>query len=76
MMTKEGSTQIVDFMTSGAGVLVLGRGHKSHTVKMHDFFQNLLPTPRHRSDILQGWGTCVRAWEGGGQKGAGCENFG
>ena len=27
MMTKEVSTQIVNFMTSGAGVLVLGRDH-------------------------------------------------
>ena len=35
MMTKEGSTQIVNFMTSGAVVLVLGRGHISHIVKMH-----------------------------------------
>ena len=30
MMTKEGSTKIVNFMTPGAGVLVLGRGHISH----------------------------------------------
>ena len=30
MMTKEGSTQIVNFMTPGAGVLMLGRGHISH----------------------------------------------
>ena len=35
MMTKEGSTQILTFMTHGAGVLVLGHGHISHTVKMH-----------------------------------------
>ena len=41
MMTKEGSTKIVNFMTHGAGVLVLGRGHISHVVKMHYFFQNL-----------------------------------
>ena len=27
MMTKEGSTKIVNFMTTGTGVLVLGRGH-------------------------------------------------
>ena len=26
-MTKEGSTKIVIFMTPGAGVLMLGRGH-------------------------------------------------
>ena len=27
MMTKEGSTKIISFMTSGAGVLVLQHGH-------------------------------------------------
>ena len=42
MMTKEGSTLIVNFMTPGAGVLALGRGHISHVVKMHYFFKNLL----------------------------------
>ena len=42
MMTKEGSTKIVNFMTPGAGVLVLGCGHISHIVKMHYFFKNLL----------------------------------
>ena len=35
MMTKEGSTKIVNFKPPGAGVLVLGRGHISHIVKMH-----------------------------------------
>ena len=38
MMTKEGSTKIVNFMTPGAGVLMLGHGHISHIVKMHYFF--------------------------------------
>ena len=38
MMTKEGSTKIVNFVTPGAEVLVLGRGHISHIVKMHYFF--------------------------------------
>ena len=42
MMTKEGSTKIVAFMTPGARVLVLGRGHLSHKVKMHYYFKNLL----------------------------------
>ena len=42
MMTKEGSTKIVDFMTPWAGVLVLGRGHISRIVKMHYFFKKLL----------------------------------
>ena len=27
MMTKEGSTKVINFMTPGAGLLVLGRGH-------------------------------------------------
>ena len=30
MMTKEGCTKIVNFMTPGAGVLMFGRGHISH----------------------------------------------
>ena len=39
MMTKEGSTEIVNFMTPGAAVLVLGCGHiLSHLVKMHYSF--------------------------------------
>ena len=42
MMAKEESTKIVKFMTPGAGVLVLWRGHVSHKVKMHYFFKNLL----------------------------------
>ena len=41
MMTKEGFTKIVNFMTPGAGVLVLGRT-VCHMVKMHYFFKNLL----------------------------------
>ena len=36
IMTKEGSTKIVNFMTPRAGVFVLGR--ISHIVKMHFFF--------------------------------------
>ena len=30
MMTKEGSTKIINFMTAGAAVLMLRRGHISH----------------------------------------------
>ena len=30
MMTKEGSTKIVNFITHRVGVLMLGRNHKSH----------------------------------------------
>ena len=46
MMNKEGSTKIVNFMTPGEGVLVLGRGHISNSVKMHYFFKNLLLNSR------------------------------
>ena len=35
MMTNEGSTKIVDFMTPGAGVQMLGRGHISYIVNMY-----------------------------------------
>ena len=39
MMTKEGSTNIVNVITPGAGVIVLGRGHKSYIVKKRYFFE-------------------------------------
>ena len=42
MMTKEGSTKIVNFMTPAAGVHVLGHGQICHIVKMLSFFKNLL----------------------------------
>ena len=42
MMNKKGSTKIIYFMTHRIGVLVLGRGHISHTMKMHYFFKNVL----------------------------------
>ena len=35
ILNKEGSTQIVKFMTPGAGILVLGRDHISHIVIIH-----------------------------------------
>ena len=41
IMTEEGSTKIVNFMTSGLGVLVLRCGHMSYMVKIHHFFKNL-----------------------------------
>ena len=44
--------KIINFMTPGAGVLVLGRGHISHIVKIHYFFKIFFFTPRHRSDKL------------------------
>ena len=37
-MTKERSTKIGNFMTTGAGFLVMERGHISHIVKMYYFF--------------------------------------
>ena len=42
MMTKEGSTKIVTFMTPGVGILVPRHGNISHVVKMHYFFKNIL----------------------------------
>ena len=49
-MTKEESTIIVNFMTSGAGVLVLGRGHISRIVKNALFL--VFSTLVHDSDKL------------------------
>ena len=42
MITKEGSTKILTFMTPGARVHVLGCGHISHIMYMHYFYKNLL----------------------------------
>ena len=36
------STKIVNFMTPGAGFLLLGRGHISYIVKMYYVLKNLL----------------------------------
>ena len=41
MMTKEGSTKIVNFMNPGAGGLVQGHDHTSHNVKKHYLFITL-----------------------------------
>ena len=41
MITKEGPTKIVNFMTPRAGILVVGCGHISHIVKIHYSFENL-----------------------------------
>ena len=41
MMIREASTEIVNFMTPGVGVLVLRRGHTNHILKMHYFLKNL-----------------------------------
>ena len=45
MMTEDKSINIVNCMTPGAGVLMLGLGHICHTVKMHNFVDNLSLLP-------------------------------
>ena len=42
MVTEEGSTEIVNFMIPGVGVLGLRCRHISYIVKIHYFFKNLL----------------------------------
>ena len=43
MMTNKGSTQTLNFMTPGAGVLMLGYDHIQVIYsEMHHFFKNLL----------------------------------
>ena len=42
IMTKEGSTKIVNFMTLRGGIFVLGRDHIDHKVKMRYFSKNHL----------------------------------
>ena len=37
MMTKEGSAKIANFISIGAGGLMLGRGYMSHYMNMHYF---------------------------------------
>ena len=50
ILTNEGYTKIVNFMTTDAGVLMLGREHISHIVKMPYLCKNLFSSPRHLSD--------------------------
>ena len=50
MMTNEGSTKIVNFMTPGAGVLV--PGCKSYKENAFFSLKNFFSTPRHRLDKL------------------------
>ena len=51
MMTKEGSTEIVIFMTPGPGILLLRLGHIINKVKMHYFLNFFfISTPRHSLD--------------------------
>ena len=52
MMTKEGSTKIVNFMTPGVGVPVLGHCHINHVVEMLNLFKILTLTVKHRLDKL------------------------
>ena len=40
MVTKVGSIKIVNFMTTGAGVVVLERGHISKIVEMLHLLKN------------------------------------
>ena len=52
IISKEGSTKIVNFMTPGAGVLALGCGHVSHIVKMHYVLKNLLLYSEARNIVM------------------------
>ena len=57
-MTKEGSAKVVNVMTPGAGVIVLGYGHIRPIVKMqymYFFFKKVFSTPVHKSDKLGTW---------------------
>ena len=77
LITKERSTKNINFMSPGAGVLVLGCGHLSHIVKMHYFFKNLLLYSQayiysidKQGSVYQncnfhdprGRGSCARVW--------------
>ena len=41
LMTKEGSTKIVNFITARIGGLVHGRGHKSYSENAKSFFKGI-----------------------------------
>ena len=62
MMTEEGSTKNVNFLTIGVGVLVLRCGHMSHIVKMHYFLENLLLYCQ--AQIIQSEGKVIMSREG------------
>ena len=49
IMSKEGSSKIVNFMTPWAGILGLGRVLISYKVKMHYFFENILLYPQAKN---------------------------
>ena len=46
-MTKEGSTQIVNSMTPGAGILMLGRGHISYYIIVNMYYPLLFQYTAH-----------------------------
>ena len=50
MITMEGSTKIVIFMTPGAEVLALGRKHISYIVNMDYSLKFFFSSSRHRTD--------------------------
>ena len=52
MMTKNGSTKIVNFITAGIGDIVLARGHVRHMIKSTIYVKFLLSTAENRSDNL------------------------
>ena len=53
LIIKEGSTQVLNFMTPGAGILVMGCGHLGHIVKMHYVYNFFYSSLRHHgSDKL------------------------
>ena len=52
MMTKEGSTKIIIFMTFGAGILVLGCGDMSYSENASFLLKIFFSTPRHMSNKL------------------------
>ena len=54
IMTKEGSTKIVNFMTPAAGVLALRQGwpYKSQSENTLFFLKIFFLSPRHKSDNL------------------------
>ena len=52
MITREGSTKIVNFMSPGAGVLLLGHGHKVIYWKCIISLKIFFFPPRHRSNKL------------------------
>ena len=61
MMTTEGSTKIVNFMNSGAGFLVLGHDHTSHTCEDGTCLRGTLcEDGTYLRGTLCEAGTCIR----------------